>query len=145
MSRAVIVVESRIKGGAMVTAELAYDYGRDVYAVPGRVADTNSFGCNYLISKNIAQICLPYSLRQNMGLGGASVGMADVQPDLFSFENDKKEKILLSLKNNLKADINLLSSATGLPFSDLATALLELEIEGLITIGKGDEYGLLKP
>src|SRR5215475_4908715 len=54
MSDATIVVESGIKGGSMVTAELANGYNRDVFAFPGKATDTKSAGCNYLIKSNKA-------------------------------------------------------------------------------------------
>ncbi len=142
MSRGVVLVESRIKGGAMITAEFAADYGRDIYAVPGRVSDSNSFGCNYLISKNVAQICLPPSLRESMGFSGSISALVGAQPNLFSANDDKKQKILLSLKNNLKADVNSLCADTGFGFNDVATALLELELEGFIVMDKRGEYEL---
>ncbi len=145
MSRAVILAESRIKGGAMITAEFANGYGRDVYAVPGRVDDSNSFGCNYLISKDIARICLPYSLRENLGLAGYSSPLAGVHPNLFSQDDDKKQKILLSLKNNLKVDIDTLCRDSSLSFNDVATALLELELEGIVTMTKDSRYELRNP
>ena len=50
ISDATIVIESKIKGGAMITAKLANDYNRDVFAVPGKVYDEYSSGCNHLIS-----------------------------------------------------------------------------------------------
>ena len=55
----VFVTESKIKGGAMVTAKIAFDYGRDVFAVPGRIDDLRSEGCNELIKQRIAEIYIP--------------------------------------------------------------------------------------
>ncbi len=54
LSNATILIESKIKGGGLITAKLASSYDRDVYAVPGRITDLRSQGCNYLIRKNIA-------------------------------------------------------------------------------------------
>jgi DNA protecting protein DprA len=56
LSQAIVIVESRVKGGAMTTVEFANMYNREVFALPGRITDTNSYGCNYLISKNVANI-----------------------------------------------------------------------------------------
>lgn len=56
LAHKLIVVESKARGGGMVCARLAYDYGRDVYAVPGRIDDIRSAGCNELISLGIAKI-----------------------------------------------------------------------------------------
>lgn len=56
MADAVVVVESKKKGGSLITADMAVDYGRDVFAVPGRVDDECSAGCNDLIKRNKAQL-----------------------------------------------------------------------------------------
>ncbi len=56
MSDATIVIESGIKGGSMVTAELANGYNKDVFAYPGKVTDSKSAGCNYLIKSNKAML-----------------------------------------------------------------------------------------
>lgn len=56
LAHKLILVESRARGGGVVSARLAYDYGRDVYAVPGRIDDIRSTGCNQLISLGIAKI-----------------------------------------------------------------------------------------
>lgn len=56
MSDATIVVETDVKGGSMITAELANGYNKDVFAFPGRVADKKSSGCNYLIKTNRANL-----------------------------------------------------------------------------------------
>ncbi len=143
MAGSLIIIESRIKGGAMITAELANSYGRDVYAVPGRIGDTNSYGCNYLISKNMAQIYMPESVKFSMGLSAACERPANMQPDLFLYEDDKKEKILLSLKLGSAVDIETLCRDTGLEFNEVASILLSLELEGIITVKKGNRYALL--
>ena len=54
MSDATIVIETGIKGGSMITAELANNYNKDVFAYPGKVTDAKSAGCNYLIKNNKA-------------------------------------------------------------------------------------------
>jgi DNA processing protein len=56
LSDAVVVVESKKKGGSLITADMAVDYGRDVFAIPGRVDDEGSAGCNDLIKRNKAQM-----------------------------------------------------------------------------------------
>ena len=52
LADATIVIESAEKGGSLITADIAFSYGRDVYAFPGRVTDINSKGCNGLIRQN---------------------------------------------------------------------------------------------
>lgn len=56
LSDAVVVVESKKKGGSLITADMAVDYGRDVFAMPGRINDECSAGCNDLIKRNKAQM-----------------------------------------------------------------------------------------
>jgi DNA processing protein len=56
MADAVVVVESKKKGGSLITADMAVDYARDVFALPGRVDDICSAGCNDLIKRNKAQL-----------------------------------------------------------------------------------------
>lgn len=140
ISGTTIVVESRIKGGAMSSVEFANSYGRDVYAVPGRLGDSNSFGCNYLISKNVAQIYTHGSAAQICGadVDGGAIPSGEV--NLFSFDDDKKEKILLSLKDNLTMDSDALCRGSGLSFDEVSALLLELELEGRVEVVMGNRY-----
>lgn len=145
MSRALVVVESRVKGGSMITAELANGYGREIFAVPGRMTDPNSFGCNYLIAKNVAAVyncasAIPSALGWRAGDGTD----ADLQPQLFSFEVEKKEKILLSLKFDKPADVEGICAATGFDWGEVSMLLLELELEGKVSVTENMEYCLRK-
>ena len=56
LADAVVIVESKRKAGSLITADMAVDYGRDVFAVPGRIDDECSAGCNELIKRNKAQM-----------------------------------------------------------------------------------------
>lgn len=51
-----VIIESKVKGGSMITAELAFDYNKDVFAFPGGISQENSKGCNLLIQKNMAHL-----------------------------------------------------------------------------------------
>lgn len=69
LSKATILIESKIKGGGMMTCRLAFSYNRDVYALPGRIDDTRSQGCNELIRQKIAEpIVSAASLVESLGL-----------------------------------------------------------------------------
>lgn len=145
ISRAVIVVESRVKGGSMITAELAGGYGREIFAVPGRITDANSFGCNYLIAKNVAAAyncasVLPAALGWDAGEGRD----VELQPQLFSFEVEKKEKLLLSLKFDTPMDVERICAATGFDWGEASMLLLELELEGKVQVTDNMEYCLRK-
>ena len=70
LSRATVVIESRTKGGSLITAKYACDYNRDVYALPGRADDVRSAGCNSLIRQRMADIVTdPEDLVERLGLG----------------------------------------------------------------------------
>ena len=69
LSDATILIESKIKGGGMMTSRLAFSYDRDVYALPGRVDDTRSQGCNFLIKSKIAEPLISVSeLLESLGM-----------------------------------------------------------------------------
>lgn len=73
LSRATILVESKTKGGGTMTARLAFGYGRDVFALPGRIDDTRSAGCNRLIKEEIATpIDSLETLAESLGLGSVA-------------------------------------------------------------------------
>ena len=70
LSRATVVIESKTKGGSLITAKYACDYNRDVFALPGRADDVRSAGCNSLIRQRMADIVTePEDLVERLGLG----------------------------------------------------------------------------
>ena len=143
MTQAVVVVESRVKGGSMITAEYASSYNKDIFAVPGRISDPNSFGCNYLIAKNVASIyssaiTVPSALGWSSGYGLEP----ELQPQLFSFDVENKEKILLTLKFDTATDVEKICADTGLEWGDVSSLLLELELEGRVVSKGNTEYCL---
>ena len=141
ISQALVVVESRVKGGSMITAEFAAGYNREIFAIPGRMTDPNSFGCNYLISKNVASIYSSAStLPAALGWGEETGPEANLQPQLFSFDVEGKEKILLSLRSGKPMDVEAISAACGMDWGEVSMLLLELELEGKITVGDNMEY-----
>ena len=143
ISQGVVVVESRVKGGSMVTAELASNFNRDIFAVPGRVTDTNSFGCNYLISKNVAAIySAPTTIPATLGWDNDPLPDSSLQPELFSFEVANKEKILLSLNSFKPLTVEQVCSRTGLDWDKVSILLLELELEGKIEVRNNTDYYL---
>ena len=141
MSQAVVVVESRVKGGSMITAEFASNYNRDVFAFPGRITDPNSFGCNYLISKNVASIYSSAStLPSALGWRDGLTAEVELQPQLFSFDMEGKEKILLSLRSGKPMGVEAVSAACSMDWGDVSMLLLQLELEGKVTVTGNMEY-----
>ncbi len=134
LSDAVIVVEAGEKSGSLITAAQALDQNRQVYAVPGRMGDSDSFGCNNLISHG-AQIVTSYDeLLKDLGLDCGNT----VQNEKINFSLATDEKMLYSqLLDFSPKSIESLMQASKMPQPRLFQALLELELKGLIReIGK---------
>lgn len=140
---ATVVVESRVKGGAMLTAEFAFGYGRELFAVPGRIDDVNSYGCNYLISKNAAIILnTPQKIISELGWGVAALKQSsevEGQPPLFSEDSELKLKILSLLNRHSATLIDYICTAADAPIDVVSMALVELQMEGMIDY-RGDGY-----
>lgn len=130
---ALLVGESRISGGSMSTVEYASSYNKDIFAVPGRMWDANSYGCNYLISRNVAQICLNSStIIKSMGWTDSYISDIKRQPSLFSVPEETKQKLLLSLSSVKGRTPDYLCARAGMDTREMSLALLEMEIEGLV-------------
>ncbi len=145
MADAVILVESDIKGGGMVTARTAASYSRDVYAVPGRNTDRFSAGCNLLISNNEAAILttpeeLCYSLgwqKQRKGIKSSKANLNRILEE----KNPIKRNILVILCDNSEADTDTIIDSIDAEASEVLSMITELELEGAI---ETDLYGRYK-
>src|SRR5574344_2751042 len=143
MTQGLLVAETRVYGGSMSTVEYASSYGREIFAVPGRICDANSYGCNYLISKNIASICVnTATIPKELGWAATSQTDIAMQPDLFSGAENKRKKILLTLTLGTPRSIDYLVQNTGLDFNTVSLILLELELEGDVVADEKGEYTL---
>ena len=142
IAEATIVVESAEKGGALITARLAQDYNRDVYAFPGRTTDQYSRGCNALISGNIASLITSaqdFLLAQGWMTQqeGAS---QPIQRTLFPELTDQELQILTSLVQAEKKTISQLVAETALPFNRVNALLVSMELKGLVRALPGGLY-----
>ncbi|MDA9120968.1 DNA-processing protein DprA [Flavobacteriales bacterium] len=143
MTDATIVVEAGIKGGALITAELAFDYDRDVFAVPGRVGDEYSAGCNRLIMSNkAALITSGKDVLKALGWD-ASTDKTKPQPQtkLLIDLTEEQEKVVSVLREKSHT-IDRLTVLSGYPMSKVASILLELEFEGVVSNLPGKVYKL---
>lgn len=142
MADATIVVEAHLKGGALITAELANNYNRDVFAFPGRVHDEQSNGCNYLIKTNRANlITRPEDLEYLMGWNrdkDPKVKKIQMPIDL----DPDEQSIFQYLQVAKIAGIDQLMLALTFPQSKLSVLLLEMEMKGLIIVLPGKQYQL---
>lgn len=143
MCDALIVIESSKKGGSLITAELGNGYNKDVFAIPGRVNDSKSEGCNYLIKNNkAALINSAADFLEMMNWTAAPKPAANKQRELF-IELAPDEKIIVEIlqqQENMQIDELYLKS--GLSSSAVAAALLMLEMQNVIISLPGKIYKL---
>ncbi len=144
LSDAVVVVEAGATGGALITAEIANSYNRDVFAVPGRINDEFSFGCNKLIKTNkAALIQSARDLEYIMGWEIKSSKLESVQKQLFVELSSEEEKILTFLKSNDEVSIDALAIQSEMSISKASVVLLGLEFKGLVRCMPGKLYKLV--
>lgn len=144
ISDAVIVIESGIKGGSLITAELANGYNKDVFAFPGRADDTKSEGCNYLIKNNkAALITSANDLLENMSWKKLKKTSPKKQRELF-IELSAEEKVIIDvLQTQEQIQIDELYFKSKLSSSAVAQALLMLEMQGIVTSLPGKIYKMI--
>lgn len=144
MSDATIVVESGIKGGSMVTAELANGYNKDVFAFPGKVTDHKSAGCNYLIKSNKAMLLTDaQQLIEIMGWEERSQKTKVKRQKEIFIELSKNEKIIVDLLNEKEmVHIDEINLRSGLSSSAIAAAILNLELQNVVSGLPGKIYKL---
>jgi DNA processing protein len=128
LSGATVVVEARERSGALITADLALEEGREVFAVPGEITSALSVGTNDLLRLGATPLT---TSKDVFDLFGIEVGPA-VDPDL----SDDGEKVLARVRDGPTGGDELVR-ATGLDAGAVATALTELELAGLIVQGEG--------
>ena len=141
---ATIVVETGIKGGSMITAEIANSYNRDVFAVPGRSTDAKSSGCNYLIKNNKAMLLTDaQQFLDTMGWEQISVKASSPQTELFVELNNDEKIIVTILREKDTVSIDELVLKSGCSSSTLAAAILNLELKNIIQSHPGKMYSLV--
>ncbi len=148
MSDATIVVESAETGGALTTAELANGYNREVFAVPGRVYDTYSKGCNRLIVNNKA--CLLEDASQFVSTMGWQTdtkrkkALKDgVQQEMFVTLTEEERRVVDYIPQGENANINFLAAKTGFHISKLSSLMFSLEMKGVVRPVVGGSFRLV--
>ena len=136
LSRAVVVIESKTKGGSLITAKYANDYDRDVFALPGRVDDLRSQGCNSLLRQRMADIITtPEDLVARLGLGTTRRPRpADILAKASRlYGTDAPETRLVRLvRENRGATREELAALTGWPLAEVLRHTTTLECDGFL-------------
>jgi DNA processing protein len=146
MCDALIVVEAAEKGGALITAEIANTYNKDVFAVPGSIGETYSEGCNKLIRTNKANLFSSVKdLEYIMNWSAENPGTKKARPafiDLNQFESDEQIVIKVLQEKNAPVMIDELTIKTSLSPSMLASLLLTLEFKNVVKSLPGKMFSI---
>jgi len=142
LADATIVIESARTGGALITAEIASSYNRDVFAFPGRAGDTYSKGCNQLIRNSGANLIDGIDdLEFFMGWEQPSKNKIE-QSSLFVELTAEEERVVTLLRENGELFIDQISSELTLPVSRVSSMLLTLEFKNVVIAMPGKMYKL---
>jgi len=137
---ATVVVESAQKGGSLITAGLANDYNRDVFAFPGNIQNEYSKGCNMLIQKNRAHLLTSAQDMVDI-LGWEKPHKKNVfQTNLFLELTDDEQKIIDILKDKGILHIDPLTNLAKMSISVMSVNLFNLEMKGAIRALAGKKY-----
>jgi DNA processing protein len=129
LSLAVIVVESRETGGAMITAGFAFDQNKEVFAVPGSIFSQQSMGCHLLLKRGIAR---PITSVQDLFTELPSLAGTPERVERPPVQLTLSEQSIIDALSDQPLHIDALAASTSLPISDALVALLKLEFAGLV-------------
>ncbi|WP_445386303.1 DNA-processing protein DprA [Robiginitalea sp. IMCC44478] len=141
LSQVTVVVESAVSGGSLVTADLAFNYQREVFAVPGRVGDKKSEGCNRIIFENKAQLF--YSTEkflESMNWEGPGPDIkTGTLPDLSGLDTTEAQ-IMEFMAGNKEAFLDDIAFNVRLSIAETASRLLQMELKGLLRSLPGKRF-----
>jgi DNA processing protein len=147
LSDALVVVESKKKGGSLITADMAIDYGRDIFALPGRVDDECSAGCNDLIKRQKAQL-IESATDLISSMQWESQTIQDTQTSMHPLLcelNAQQEQLYTLLRNSEDGiHINQLVMETQLGYNIVASELVMMELQDLVKSMPGGMWRVKK-
>jgi DNA processing protein len=140
LSDATLVVESGFKGGALITADIANSYNRDVFAVPGRPDDQWSAGCNALIKNNKAALVESAADIEYLLGWKSEKARQPVQRSLFSELDENEKRIYELLIKQGEMNIDSICRELEMPVFVLSSMLLQMEFKGVLKCYPGNLY-----
>lgn len=133
ISEATIVIESAEKGGSLITAQIANDYNREVFAVPGRTTDKYSQGCNQLIKTQRAQLITSAAdLVYLLNWQTKKQEPKTIQKQMFVTLSEDEQKVYDFLFQNGNEHLDFISIACDIPIFKLSGLLLNMELKGVV-------------
>ncbi|PSL50157.1 DNA processing protein [Chitinophaga niastensis] len=141
---ATIVIESGIRGGSLITADLANGYNRDVFCIPGRIHDPLAAGCNHLIKNNKAILLSSAAdVLDMMGWQARATPAPVKQPELFLQLTDEERLIMTLFREKSQRHLEELYLQTRLSGSQVALAVFNLEMQSMLRSLPGQRYELV--
>ena len=129
LSDVVIIIEAKKKSGSLITVDFALEQGKDIYAVPGRMDDALSKGCNELIRQGSGIVVSADELIEELGVSPAETAAKD---EVAKKPLEKEESMVYSCFGLYPRNMEELVNMTNLPSSVLADLLIRLQTKGLI-------------
>ena len=149
LADAVVVVESRLKGGSLITADIAFNYNRDLFAFPGRPSDQNSAGCNLIIKYDQAHLIecaddLIAAMRwqpMNAGDDGYQTTLDQLFIDLAP-----EEQMIMDILHHSDegVHVNSIVAETKMPYAATSSLLFQMELRGIVRSLPGGLYRATK-
>ena len=143
ISMATVLIESAIKGGSLITTSYANDYNREVFALPGRVTDVYSKGCNMLIKKNEASILnSAEDVIQGLNWDVCLKPLQGTQTKMFLELTPSEQLIYNFLEERGKTFFDVIATSCMLTSNELSLLLLDMELNGIIKSLPGKFYDI---
>ena len=145
MCDAIIVVETKQSGGSIITAKIANAYNKDVFAVPGRLEDEQSKGCNWLIKTHQAALIesatdIGYIMRWEK----TNEQKGSVQRNLFANLNENEQRIVELLRAEETVSSDKITHQLKMSIGELAGLMLEMEFKGIVKALPGSRFSLIR-
>jgi DNA processing protein len=143
LSDAVVVVETAVSGGSMITATMAFHYNRDVFAVPGKTTDVYHAGCHQLIKTHKAALIESAAdLLEQMNWKTSPVSQASAQLPLFPELGESSRRLIQFLRAQTGIGLDAICFEMNLSHSEASMLLLELELLGMVKASPGKIYSV---
>jgi DNA processing protein len=132
LSQSVLVIEAALKSGSLITARLANEQGKDVFAIPGSIHSQQSRGCHFLIKQGAKLVENAEDVLEEMNLDSPAPRIQKGDVDEEASESAADSALIAALGFDI-VSLDALQARTGLPTPELQAKLLELELDGLVT------------